>query len=98
MELTVADWALVISIFSAVIALAGFIWNVWSTFIYPKAKVKVWFSMSTVFHPNDSSQNYRLLTLNATNMGPGDVTLHSALVRKGKRRFKSQGFGLLNPL
>src|SRR5579862_8738685 len=96
--MTVADWALVISICSALVSLAGFIWNVWSTFIYPKAKVRVSFAMSTIFHPNTPSLNYDLVTLSATNMGPGEVTLHSALVRNRRRFFKSQGYGLLNPL
>jgi hypothetical protein len=96
--MTVADWALVISILSAAVALASFIWNVWSTFIYPKARVQVSFSMTTVLHGDDRSQDYDLLTLSATNMGPGEVTLHSALVRRTSSSFKGHGYGLLNPL
>ena len=38
---TTADYALVISLFSAVLAVASFGWNVWSKFIYPKAKLRV---------------------------------------------------------
>jgi hypothetical protein len=80
--MTVADWALVISIFSAVISLAALAWNVWSTFIYPKAKVRVAFSMSVLIQPGkDRSQDYELLNLSATNMGPGEVTLTSAMIR-----------------
>jgi hypothetical protein len=96
--MTVADWALVISICSAGVSLAGFIWNVWSKFIYPKAKVRVDFSYVTVLSPSDRSQDYELLSLSATNMGPGEVTLHSALVRNKRKFFKSRGHGLLNPL
>ncbi|QOZ09558.1 hypothetical protein [Bradyrhizobium sp. CCBAU 51765] len=31
-----ADWALIIGVFSLVVSAAGFLWNVWSKFIYPK--------------------------------------------------------------
>jgi hypothetical protein len=40
-----ADWALVISLCSAGVSLASFIWNVWSKFIYPKPVVQVSFQM-----------------------------------------------------
>jgi hypothetical protein len=96
--MTVADWALIISICSAVLSLAGFIWNVWSKFIYPKAKVRVNFSYVTIMSPSDRSEDYDLLCLSATNMGPGQVTLHSALVRRKRKWLRSQGYGLLNPL
>ena len=46
--MTVADWALVISICSAAVLLAGFVWNVWSKFIYPKPKVAVSFQFMTM--------------------------------------------------
>jgi len=38
-----ADWALVIGLFSLVVSVASFIWNVWSKFIYPKPVVRVSF-------------------------------------------------------
>jgi hypothetical protein len=44
---TTADWALVISLCSAVVSLAGFVWNVWSKFIYPKPRVQVSFNFMT---------------------------------------------------
>jgi hypothetical protein len=37
-DMTTADWALVISLCSVAVSLAGFVWNVWSKFIYPRAK------------------------------------------------------------
>ena len=40
--MTTADWALAVSLFSFVVALAGFVWNVWSKFIYPRAKVRAY--------------------------------------------------------
>lgn len=96
--MTVADWAFVISICSAAISLAGFIWNVWSKFIYPKPKVRVGFSYVIILHPNDRSQDYELLCLSATNHGPGDATLTHALVRRKGSLFRKGGFGILNPL
>jgi hypothetical protein len=40
-EMHTADWALVISLFSAVIALSSLAWNVWPKFIYPKPTVRI---------------------------------------------------------
>ena len=39
--MTTADWALVVSLFSFLVALAAFVWNVWSKFIYPRAKSRL---------------------------------------------------------
>jgi hypothetical protein len=36
--MTTADWALVISICSAIVSLASFVWNVWSKFVYPSRR------------------------------------------------------------
>jgi hypothetical protein len=38
---TTADYALIVSLVSLCFAVAGFVWNVWSKFIYPKPKVRV---------------------------------------------------------
>ncbi|WP_139194498.1 hypothetical protein [Roseovarius tolerans] len=40
-----ADYALIISLFSLCLAFAAFVWNVWSKFIFPKAKVRVFLSV-----------------------------------------------------
>jgi hypothetical protein len=97
---TTADWALVISICSAVVSLASFVWNVWSKFIYPKPKVDVHLSMVTAVHPRGphDPDPVRVLRLSATNMGPADVTLRSALLMFQPRRFSDKSFGLLNVL
>jgi|LGOV01.1.fsa_nt_gb hypothetical protein len=44
--MTTADWAIVISLCALAVSAGSFIWNVWSTFIFPKAKVNVWASLS----------------------------------------------------
>jgi hypothetical protein len=94
---TTADWALVISICSAVVSLAGFVWNVWSKFIYPKPTVRVSFAMVQVLDP-DSDDIPTVLSLSATNMGPGEVSLSKALIEHQEHFFQSKRFGLLSTL
>jgi hypothetical protein len=107
--MTTSDWALIISLCSFALALASFIWNVWSKFIYPKPKVRVSCSASIIFHPGNADHKQEFLSLSATNLGPGDVILHSAVLRSRKvkwwrelkawyRRPYCFDFGLLNPL
>lgn len=99
--MTVADWALVISICSAATALAGFVWNVWSKFIYPKPRITVSFQYLTMVVPSPHDERYitgsdnDALSLSATNMGPIAVTLYNIVA---KNRRKPNSLGLLNPL
>jgi hypothetical protein len=93
--MTTADWALIISLCSAAISLAGFVWNVWSKFIYPKPRVRVSFNFMTTVGSGAVREN--VLCLSATNMGPGPVTLHSAVLRK-RTFLRTKGYALLNPL
>jgi len=83
--MTTADWALAVSLFSFVVALAGFVWNVWSKFIYPRAKVRAYIAVMLLID-DDGSPDRQYIQLSATNYGPTDVTLHSL---QAKRR---QGF------
>ncbi len=92
-----ADWALVISICSALLSLAGFVWNVWSKFIYPKPVLRVHFAMVTIMG-SDSSDDFDLLCLTATNMGPVEVTLKSALIVFARTFIKEKRYGILNGL
>lgn len=98
--MTTADWALVISICSAGISLAGFIWNVWSKFIYPKPRVRVNFSMVTAVRPGGprDPDPPRAIMLSATNIGPEDVTLRSALIQFKPHWFSEVSYGILNVL
>jgi hypothetical protein len=72
-------WALVISICSAAVSLAGFVWNVWSKFIYPKPRVRISFQMMRTVLPG-TGIGEQVLVLSATNMGPVQVTLRTALI------------------
>ncbi len=80
-----ADWALVVSLFSFAVSLAGFVWNVWSKFVYPKARVRSSIAVMLIFD-GDGSPARKFIQLSATNYGPTELTLHS---HQAKRR---QGF------
>lgn len=107
--MTTSDWAFVISLCSFAVALSSFVWNVWSKFIYPKGKVRVTFQATTIFQPGSRNHGHEFFTLSATNYGPGDVTIHSAILRHYRKKwwknwrafFKGhyrRQYGLLNPL
>jgi hypothetical protein len=94
-----ADWALVISIGSFVIAILGFLWNVWSKFIYPKARVRTTIAVMKSF--GGGAKGRELIVLNATNYGPTDVTLYAAIsrARRSFLRLKSNTkLAILQPL
>jgi hypothetical protein len=87
----------------------GFIWNVWSKFIYPKAKVRVTFRAMIIFQPGSADHGREFLTLSATNFGPGEVTLYSVIYRHRKKQWWKDWralfnkhyrwqYGLVNPL
>jgi hypothetical protein len=94
-----ADWALVISLCSAAISLAAFVWNVWSKFIYPKPRVRVSFQMMRTVLPG-TSIGEQVLVLSTTNLGPVQVTLRTALIAYPKffHVGRYDRFSVLNPL
>lgn len=96
--MTTGDWALVISIRSAALSLASFVWNVWSKFIFPKPRVRVSFSRVTAIYPRRprDPDPVSALRLSATNFGPADVTLLSSLVKFKPHWFSDTSHGLLN--
>ena len=53
--MTTADWALAVSLCSFAVALAGFVWNVWSKFIFPKAKVRSYISIYLIIDGDGSA-------------------------------------------
>jgi hypothetical protein len=83
--MTTADWALIISIFSLLIALAGFIWSVWSKFIYPKPRVRVSFMLMKLDRNNIP---LRLFVLKFTNFGPGEIVIDCAVLRPKRSLFQ----------
>jgi len=95
--MTTADYALIVSISSAFVALASLGWNVWSKFIYPKARVRVNFDVAVVIY-GDGSPMPRFVRLSATNFGPTDVTLINAIVVISRGRFRRPQYGIANPV
>ncbi|UAL11664.1 hypothetical protein [Caulobacter segnis] len=95
--MTTADWALAISLLSFCVALASFIWNVWSKFIYPKPKVEVSFGVMRSYQQGEEP-SAPFLTMVITNHGPGSVKAHMAIVRGRRRFFKRRAMGVLNPI
>ena len=82
--MTTADWALVVSLFSFIVSVAAFVWNVWSKFLYPRAKVRAHVAVMLIFD-GDGTPPRRFISLSATNYGPTDITLqsHTAKRRQG---------------
>ena len=95
--MTTSDYALIISLFSLLIAMGSFIWNVWSKFIFPKPKLIVSFMvMKTI--PEVPGRE-RLLCLSVTNFGPGEVTISAAVARPIRPWYKRRvALGMLNPI
>ena len=89
-RMTTADWALIVSLFSFVVSLAGFIWNVWSKFIYPRAKVRASIAVMLIFD-GDGTPPRHFIQLSATNYGPTEITLqnHVAKRRQGFLWFRT---------
>lgn len=77
--MTIADWAFVVSIFSAIISLISLAWTVWSKWLHPKPKIRVNFAVKHVIDGNGKSPPF--LEVNATNFGPTDTTLQNVEVR-----------------
>ena len=99
-SLTTADWALVVSLFSFLVSLAGFVWNVWSKFIYPRAKVRAYIAVMRIYN-GDGRPARRTIQLSATNYGPTDITLHGHQVkhRQGFLWFRrNRELALINPI
>jgi hypothetical protein len=98
--MTTADWALAVSLFSFLVSLAGFVWNVWSKFIYPRAKVRAYIAVMLIYD-GDGSPARRTIQLSATNYGPTDITLHGhqAKQRQGFLWFwRNREHALINPI
>jgi hypothetical protein len=95
--MTTADWALVISICSALVALASFIWNVWSKFIYPKPTLVVGFTLQNIMDA-DGEVSDPFLNLSMINHGPVACTVTHSFVEIYNGPFRRAQIGLINPL
>jgi hypothetical protein len=83
--MTTADWAIIVSFASLLIAVASFVWNVWSKFIYPKPKLRV-STYIMKFVGGSFEDGLRAVTVSVTNHGPlvANVTSIVAKTSDGK--------------
>ena len=95
--MTTADYALIVSLFSAAVALASLFWNVYSKFIHPKPEIRVGFSRMTIHQLGSSRHGDKLLMVTATNRGPGSVVIERVVVCK-RWRWQREIIGVLNPI
>lgn len=96
--MTTTDYALIISIFSACIALASLGWNIWSKFIYPKGRLRVaWDAVITVDR-NAPDERPRYLAMTITNHGPSESTVKCANGTFSRPWPKRSQPALINPI
>lgn len=95
-KMTTADWAFIVSLVSLLTSIGGFVWNVWSKFIFPKAKVRSSIAVISVVDGGEIS--HRAISLSATNYGPGVVTLHTVVGRERKSWYWPYQHIIFNPL
>lgn len=95
-----ADYALIVSIFSACVAIASFGWNVWSKWLYPKAKLRVGFGAVVIHYGNGpTDQQPRYLRMAMTNFGPTETTVTTAVLKLAPKRFGQKGqHAIVNPI
>lgn len=107
--MTTADWALVISIISAIVSAASFLWNVWSKFIYPKSRAEVSYSYVVIgrgayltsLTDDEDIARADAICLRITNLGPSDLSLYASALGKLKWRrwrWKREVSTVLNPI
>lgn len=84
--MTTADYALIVSILSLVVALGGLAWNVWSKFIHPKPKIRVRIAVMNLIDQAGLSPAF--IGVYATNFGPTDTTLKGLYVRSRKKGWR----------
>jgi hypothetical protein len=100
MRLETADYALIVSICSGFVALASFAWNVWSKWVYPKAKLRMHFAVVAIFREGDDAENRpRFLNIGMTNFGPTDITIQRVdVIFKPRRFWQPKPNAIVNPI
>src|SRR5262249_34783416 len=83
--MTTADYALIVSLTSAVLSFFALIWNVWQKYIFVRPTLDVGFGVYQIMQPSGPmtmKATKDILQVSVTNMGPGPVILHGLLSRK----------------
>ena len=91
--MTTADWALIVSLCSFAVALASFIWNVWSKYIYPKPKVRV--ALRWSYPVFDTELGNPAISATATNHGPGRLTITSLVGSASRGAFRQSATAII---
>ncbi|MBN2654975.1 MAG: hypothetical protein JXR79_07705 [Nitrospirae bacterium] len=88
--------ALLISIFSVLVAAFSLGWNIYRDIIL-KAKVKVSFAVITIIHETMPDRP-QFLNIKATNFGPGPVTINMICLKESnawRRLFRKTKYGII---
>lgn len=91
-----SDLAFLISGISLAVALVALAWGMWEKFIFVRPRLQVSFGVFRVFQSGKFGKS--LLSLTATNMGPGPVIIHSCIVQIRTRWFWKKQLAILNPI
>lgn len=94
--MTTSDWAIAISLCSVAIAVASFVWNVWSKFIYPKPRLVVSFRIMSVFQSGIWSQKH--INMSIVNHGPIKTQVYCAVLQERDHPFSKPRWAILNPI
>lgn len=98
-NLTTADYALIVSLTSVLIALGSLVWNVWSKWIYPTPKIRVQFAVIQLLHQGQAGEPPRFLSLTMTNFGPTETTIQHIDVKFKPRKFGDRArHAIVNPI
>lgn len=78
-----ADYALIVSLFAATIALLSLVWSVWSLYIFPKPRLQVSIGYFVDGNP-DASDTLHLISVTVVNHGPNEATVKLIVGRAPK--------------
>ena len=96
-----AEYALLVSITSIIVAFVALLWNVWQKVIFVKPTLQVSFGVWIIVEPGTPAGQARsLLNLTVTNMGPGPVILSSCAAKPIRKQWwkRSEFYGMLVPI
>jgi len=85
--MTTADWAIIISLASFVLALSSFAWSVWATFIHPMPKARVSFQIVRTVGGQPQRVHKEAVQFSITNLGPNAMVVSQVVARTRHRLF-----------
>ena len=90
------DLAFLISGISLAVALVALAWHIWEKFIFVRPRLQVSFGVFQILQGGKFGKS--LLSLTATNMGPGPAIIHCCIVQMRTRWFWKKQLGILKPI